>query len=366
MAGCGTSQAARHAMRHPEAHVVGIDTSPSSIAHTRRLAERHGLDNLELRHLPIERVHELDQQFDHIVCTGVLHHLADPLEGLSRLGGMLAPRGALTLMVYGRYGRTGIYLLQEYCRRLGIGTTPEELTDLVATLRELPMRHPLSPLLRETRDFQDDGALADALLNPRDRAFSVPELLDLVDRAGLRFGRWVRQAPYLPYCGSISETPHAPRIAALSTHDQYAAVELFRGTIMRHSAVVFAAGDEVSGRVHFGDPLLGRWVPILVPTAVTVEHRLPGGVAAALINRAHTDTDLVLFADERQLEIFRSIDGNRTVDQLGADAVEFLERLWWHDLVVFDTTAAGTQESGAESSATSSGKLGAPEDLRRQ
>ena len=27
------------------------------------------------------------------------------------------------LMVYAPYGRTGIYMLQDYCRRLGIGTS---------------------------------------------------------------------------------------------------------------------------------------------------------------------------------------------------------------------------------------------------
>jgi len=39
VAGCGTSQAARHAALNPGARVVGIDVSPTSIEHTRRLAE---------------------------------------------------------------------------------------------------------------------------------------------------------------------------------------------------------------------------------------------------------------------------------------------------------------------------------------
>jgi SAM-dependent methyltransferase len=335
VAGCGTSQAVRHALRRPHARVVGIDVSEASLEHARALAARHDVENLELHRIPIERVAALGARFDHVVCTGVLHHLADPADGLRRLRDVLAPGGAVTLMVYGRYGRIGVYMLQDYCRRLGVGTSPGDLAGLVATLREIPRGHPLSRLLRESPDFADDDALADALCNPRDRAYSVPELLELVAGAGLRFGRWERQAPYLPDCGAISETPHAARIAALAPAEQYALVELFRGTIARHTAIAFADDDAASGALEF----TGRWVPVPVPTAIAVEERLPPGAAAVLINRAHTDTDLVLFADRAQYEIFRAIDGRRTIAELGAGAAGFVERLWRHDLVVLDGSA---------------------------
>lgn len=337
VAGCGTSQAARHALRRPDARVVGIDVSVASIDHTRHLAARHRLDNLEVRHLPIERAGELGERFDHVVCTGVLHHLTDPAVGLRCLRDVLAPGGAITLMVYAPYGRTGVTLMQEYCRRLGVTTSPDDLDDLVATLREIPLGHPLSRLLRESRDFHDDDALADALLNPRERTYAVPELLDLLTGAGLRFGRWVRQAPYLPDCGAIGETPHAARIADLPEVERYAALELFRGTIARHTVIAFAADDPISGRLDFADRQAASWRPIRVPTAIAVEERLPPGAAAALLNRAHSATDLVMFVDRAELAVFRRIDGVRTIADLGADQ-RFVERLHRHDLVVIDAS----------------------------
>jgi SAM-dependent methyltransferase len=340
VAGCGTSQAVRHAVRRPEARVVGIDVSPASIGHTRALAARYDVANLELHHLAIEDVGTLGERFDHVVCTGVLHHLADPQHGLRALRDVLAPGGAVTLMVYARFGRIGVYLLQDYCRRLGIGTSPEALADLVATLREIPLAHPLSRLLRESRDFSDDDALADALCNPRDRAYSVPELYGLLDAAGLRFERWERQAPYLPDCGALGETPHAARIAELAPAEQHAIVELFRGTITRHTAIAFDADDATSGTVEFGDGA-AHLVPIPVPTAIAIEERLPPGAAAALINRAHADTDLVLFLDRRDLEMFRAMDGRRVIGELGPGAAALVERLWRHDLVVCDATRGG-------------------------
>jgi SAM-dependent methyltransferase len=348
IAGCGTSQAVRYAMRHQQVRVVGIDVSATSLDHTRTLVARHDVSNLSVRQLSIEDVAELGQTFDHVVCTGVLHHLADPPDGLRELREVLAPGGAITLMVYAPYGRAGVYLFQDYCRRLGIGTSPDELADLVATIREVPTGHPIRRLLKESRDYLDDDALADALCNPRDRAYSVPELLELIDHAGLRFGRWERQAPYLPDCGAISETPHATRIAALAHLEQYALVELFRGTIARHTAICFGADDATSGSLDFGRDTVRSWIPIRVPTAIAVEERLPAGVAAALINRAHTDPDLVLFADRSEYAIFEAIDGERSIGELGPKAAAFVERLWRHDLVACDTTRQPTNTTEDE------------------
>jgi hypothetical protein len=54
---------------------------------------------------------------------GVLHHLPDPELGLKALRGVLEPDGAMHVMVYAAYGRGGIYMVQDYCRLLGIGPT---------------------------------------------------------------------------------------------------------------------------------------------------------------------------------------------------------------------------------------------------
>ena len=89
IAGCGTSQAAKHALRQPEARVTGIDLSATSIEHTAALKRQYNLTNLELYQLPVERVGELGQSFDKIVCTGVLHHLPDPDAGLHALRSVL-------------------------------------------------------------------------------------------------------------------------------------------------------------------------------------------------------------------------------------------------------------------------------------
>jgi SAM-dependent methyltransferase len=339
VAGCGTSQAARYAVRYPGARIVGIDVSPTSLDATRHLAQRHQLANLELYQLPIEQAATLGRSFDHIVSTGVLHHLADPAEGLLALRDALAPEGAMRLMVYGRFGRYGVNLMNEYCQRLDVTPTPGEIADLISTLRELLAGHPISHVLRDTPDFRDDDALADALLNPREQSYSVPDLVRLIERAGMRFGRWVRQAPYRPQCGALTEVAHGQRIAAMSDGNQFAAVELFRGTIQRHSAVLYRKDSPLPAQPvgWDGDGWRG-FVPIRPTTVVMVEERLPTGVAAALINRAHVDRDLVFFADADEKRVFEAIDGERSIAEIPGASAELLRRLWWHDLVLLDTS----------------------------
>lgn len=352
VAGCGTFQAAKHAICWPRARVSAIDISTTSLQHTTELKRKYNLTSLATTQLPIERVHEIQKTFDLIICTGVLHHLADPDAGLRALRSVLKPEGVMHLMVYAPYGRTGVYMLQEYCRRLAIGPSEAEIRELSAVLRSLPRQHPLTALLSSSKDFAQADALADALLNPRDRAYSVPQLLEFIEGAGLQLQRWYRQAPYLPQCGAPAATPHLARLTALPVPEQYAAVELFRGTMTVHSAIVGhrMASDDSRG-IRFEGERWRSYVPVRLPRTVCIQERLPPGAAAVVINRNHTNTDLVLALDAHQKRLFDAIDGRRSiagiVEQLSGQkdddrkwdrARTFFERLWAYDQVVFDTS----------------------------
>ena len=353
VAGCGTSQAAKVALRWPRAHVVGIDVSATSIEETEKLKRRHRIENLELQQLPLERAALLGRSFEHVICTGVLHHLPDPDKGLQALRDLLTPDGAMHLMVYAPYGRAGVYLLQDYCRRLGIGTTATEIRELAASLQALPPDHPLVPLLRKAPDFRDEAGLADALLHPQDRAYSVPQLLAFLAGAGLALGRWVRQAPYLPQCGALSSSAHQPLLARLPVHEQYAAVELFRGTMVRHSAVVHRRDRPNQHLASFEGDAWPGYVPVRLPDTIIVQERLPPGAAAVVINKSHTCTDIYLPLNAQQKDLFDAIDGRRTIAEIAPQAAlreaarVLFEGLWWYDQVVFSAMPQPVREPNA-------------------
>ncbi len=213
--------------------------------------------------------------------------------------------------------------------------------------------HPLATLLRQAPDFRQASALADALLHPQDRAYSVPQLFDLLGGAGLQFGRWVWQAHYDAHCGVMARIPQAARLAALPAPERSAAVELFRGTMLRHSVVVYPDdGAGTAPHVTFAGDAWRGYVPIRMPDTICVEEKLPPGAAAVLINPNHAYTDIYLPIDAREKRLYDAIDGTRAIGEIARaqgeqgemapmDAARGLfERLYRYDQIAFD--ASGT------------------------
>lgn len=345
IAGCGTSQAARYALREPDARVTAIDISQTSLNHTLQLQKKYKLDNLIVRQLSLLDVRELGQTFDHIVCTGVLHHLTDRVAGLRSLRSVLKPDGALQIMVYASYGRAGIYMMREYCHLLGITPSNQELRDLGETLDCLPQDHPLSHLINKAVDFRNADALADAFLHPRDRAFTVPQIYDWLDCCDLSFGRWFEQAPYLPQCGALAKSPHAARLRELPDRSQHAAVELFRGTITQHSFVAYRDDRPTESQpIRFIGEQWRNYIPIRLPWSVCARDRVPAGSMAVLFNRAHKHPELALPITAPQHRLYSEIDGKQTLGEIAQSArdevrtLEFFQQLWQYDQIVFDAS----------------------------
>jgi SAM-dependent methyltransferase len=197
IAGCGTNQAAIFAYRNPAARVVGVDISQPSLDHQQYLKDKHGLWNLELHLLPIEELPTMGLDFDLIVSTGVLHHLADPLAGMKALAGCLRQDGAIGVTLYAKYGRVGVEMLQSVFRDMGLRQDDASVQTVKDTISLLPPDHPVQSYLKiEGAELRYDGAVVDTFLHGRDRSYDVDDCIDLVTSAGLVFQGWFLKAPY--------------------------------------------------------------------------------------------------------------------------------------------------------------------------
>ena len=179
----------------------------------------------------------------------------------------------------GTYGRAGIYMMQEYCRLIGVRPTEGELQDLGARA---------IGALSDTSDRQrcEAGqgfpparrACRGAAPSYEDRAFAARARSSMpwLERCGVIFGRWFEQAPYLPQCGAIAGMPHAARLRALAPPSQHAAVELLRGTMTRHNFIAYR--DDYVGEtrpIAFEGDAWRKYVPVRLPWTLTVRERLP-------------------------------------------------------------------------------------------
>lgn len=181
--------------------------------------------------------------FDYVDCCGVLHHLEDPAEGLRALTRVLAPGGAIGIMVYATYGRTGVYELQDALRQLGAGLPPAGRVDLAKRLlAQLPPtnRFRRNPHLGDHR--QSDAGLYDLLLHSRDRAYTVPELFGLAGEAGLAVTALIEPARYEP-ATYLGDPALARRAGALPWPERAALAERLSGSIAKHVCYMTRAHD---------------------------------------------------------------------------------------------------------------------------
>lgn len=209
VAGCGTNQAAVIAYTNPQARIVAIDVSKPSLDHHRYLRDRYGMTNLELHHLPIEQVGSLGRDFDLIISTGVLHHLTDPGAGMQALARCLRRDGVMALMLYARYGRLGVEMMQGVFRDLGLRQNDASVLMVRDALAQLPQDHPVKSYMAIAPDLRFDAGLVDTFLHGRERSYTVDDCLALVAAAGLAFQDFFLKAPYAPPLPGAGTLAHA-------------------------------------------------------------------------------------------------------------------------------------------------------------
>ena len=104
IAGCGTGNQVIRASRYKNTQITAIDLSSSSLAYAIRKAREYGMDNVKFKNGFLNVV-DLGEMFDIIECSGVLHHMDKPSNGLSALVQQLKPGGYIKIGLYSEIAR---------------------------------------------------------------------------------------------------------------------------------------------------------------------------------------------------------------------------------------------------------------------
>ncbi|MDD9899810.1 MAG: class I SAM-dependent methyltransferase [Alphaproteobacteria bacterium] len=195
VAGAGTGDSAlfwAEQLRDKEnARLVYFDMSSASMAVAKERAQIRQLDNIEWHQGSILDLPSLDLgQFDFIECSGVLHHLADPDEGLRALRSVLKPDGVIDIMVYATYGRTAVYHMQELMRLVNGGEADrqKEVENTKKIIDALPPQNWFSVGQEHVvymHDVEKDAGLYDLLLHTQDRAYTITDIYAWLGRCSL-------------------------------------------------------------------------------------------------------------------------------------------------------------------------------------
>ncbi len=321
VAGCGTMQAPKFALNLPGARIVAIDLCEHSIEHTNKLLKKHNIENVSTLKLPIEEVATLGKSFDLVISTGVLHHLPEPVEGLKALESVLRADGSMYLMLYGKYGRDGIYYMQDLLRRTGLSASTvsaSELTSIRELIRNLPAYHSLSAKRHFFQDFNvGDEELVDLFLHTQDKGYSVPDIADLLDRGGMRLQTMLFRGHYAPGCCGIANSRFMRQIETLDELTQFAIGELYRSAVHMHFFVACKKGrDEKTWRIDFTGSDWKSLIPVAAPAVLQDNHSVPDGYSTTLYSPQHQFEDIRCPVTAMELALFKMANNQNSIEKI--------------------------------------------------
>ncbi len=191
VAGCGTGREAIQTALGgaPHGRVLALDLSRASLAYGARAAQRHGALNLEFARADILSWPDPGRCFRVIVCSGVLHHLGDPLAGWRALLRVLHPDGSMRIGLYSRLARQDVAWVREM-----VGSArPRTPAALRAARARLIKEHwaDLGAQFRTSTDFFSSSGCRDLFFHEQEHQFTIPEIRVALDDLGLAFHGFV-------------------------------------------------------------------------------------------------------------------------------------------------------------------------------
>ncbi|MCK0068721.1 class I SAM-dependent methyltransferase [Kordiimonas laminariae] len=185
-AGCGTGeQVLKTESMITSEKALAVDLSKASLAYAQRVIGDHKLTNVHFACGDILNTRSWDVSFDLIVCTGVLHHMKDPLAGLEALKSASKPHSVFHLALYSTRARENVKEIREYINEHNIPGNHAGIRAIREMIKNLPEDHKLKSL-QETREFYSVSGLHDYIFNVHEVTYTPLELKSFLDAANLK------------------------------------------------------------------------------------------------------------------------------------------------------------------------------------
>jgi SAM-dependent methyltransferase len=232
-------------LKDTDADIVYLDFSKNSMKIAQERAKNRGLKNITWINDSILNIPDLKLgKFDYIQCSGVLHHLENPDAGLQALSDSLTDDGGMGIIVYAQYGRTAVYQIQDIMKIVneGVKSRQEEVKNGWEVMNNLPATNWYNrgkDLLLDHINHGDVG-MYDMFLHKQDRAYTVPQIYDFVEKAKLNFVEFnsAHSRTVLNIARYIKDPVLLERLKKMDKSKQQAMCEIMCGSIIKHSFYV--------------------------------------------------------------------------------------------------------------------------------
>lgn len=184
VAGCGTGrQAIRLAKYFDDLNILAIDLSRKALAYAQNKATELNCSNIQFLQADILEINNFPFQFDVIECSGVLHHMEYPEQGLKSLLQLLKPNGMLKLALYSRTARQQVIAFRSLIEKLESKPDPRILRQALL-LKQLPGEW--NDIL-SSPDFYSMSNCRDLLFHEQEHQFDLNEIEKLLSDHHLQY-----------------------------------------------------------------------------------------------------------------------------------------------------------------------------------
>jgi tetratricopeptide (TPR) repeat protein/SAM-dependent methyltransferase len=176
VAGCGTGEhAIGTARRYAGARVLAVDLSLSSLCYAVRKTRELGVANIDYAQADILQLAALDRSFDFIDASGVLHHLANPIEGWRCLLSLLRSGGLMRIGLYSELGRAEIVAARRFIAEEGFRPTADDIRRCRQELLDTPLR-----AVAKFNDFFSTSECRDMLFHVQEHCLTIPQIKEFL------------------------------------------------------------------------------------------------------------------------------------------------------------------------------------------
>ena len=186
IAGCGTGNQIINASRYKNAQITAIDISKNSLAYAARKSQEYQMSNVRLQLLDILDANQLEDIYDVIECSGVLHHMHDPAKGLAALSSKLKPGGYIKIGLYSKLARQKVSSARDLIQHLGIQSTADDIRAFRKQIFD-DDQHELKDLSFLATDFYSLSECRDLCFHIQEHQFTTDSLQKLLEKENLVF-----------------------------------------------------------------------------------------------------------------------------------------------------------------------------------